>query len=100
MGKYPLAPFNIQDSRMQLWLNPIEAEITPAWHLLYKTFGIAITDIYPPDPAICEFSLPWHREMQHISLLWALLRIGECVKGFMRLGFRQKVETVTEEKMF
>ncbi|MBV9388142.1 MAG: GAF domain-containing protein [Chroococcidiopsidaceae cyanobacterium CP_BM_ER_R8_30] len=83
------------DSRFALWQTPIPADISPAWKQITQSFVIWI-DTNQAQAGAWDFSISWHLQMGHQSVLCVPLLLGHEPLGFLGLCFRDPIHPGAE----
>jgi signal transduction histidine kinase len=78
------------DSRFTLWKTPVPADISPAWKKITQSFVIWL-DINQSQVDGWDFSISWHLQMGHQSVLCVPLLLGHEPLGFLGLCFRDPI---------
>ena len=75
------------DPTLLIWRDPVPANLAAIWSRLVEARPL-IWRVGDGEPALWDFSLPWHREMNHAALICVPLFAGDRCLGFMGLGFQ------------
>jgi signal transduction histidine kinase len=75
------------DERMTLWRTPLPADITDAWKKIRGDERLFAMSVSQPHPMAWPFSIAWHQQMGHRSVICVPLMLGEQAIGFMGLCF-------------
>ncbi len=83
------------DPRFALWKTPVPASSTPFWKQMIQSFTIWIAFNQDQGDA-WDFSIPWHLQMGHQSVLCVPLLLGHEPLGFLGLCFRNPLQPGAE----
>jgi signal transduction histidine kinase len=88
------------DPRFELWRTTIPAT-NENWQLIQSRGYIwAVLDTDAIHGELCDFSVLWHRDMQHRAVMCVLLQVGDEPLGYMGLCFRQAVQPSPDQISF
>ncbi len=85
------------DPRFEFWKNTVISTENKNWRLIQSQGYIWY--VLEPDETetdLCNFSIIWHRDMQHRAVICVLLQLGNEPLGYMGLYFREPVQPSPE----